>query len=111
MAPTDPTPSGLDGTDVDVDHLLHWGAYSDTCRQPVTCVFGWPSGCRHRCKNLTDPRLDERGERLLLKRDDLIDPAIPGNKTSGASSGTTCSKRRRGPWPLPGGPAAFAPSA
>ncbi|MQA13354.1 MAG: 1-aminocyclopropane-1-carboxylate deaminase/D-cysteine desulfhydrase, partial [Pseudonocardiaceae bacterium] len=27
-----------------------------------------------------DPRLKERRLRLLLKRDDLIDPEIPGNK-------------------------------
>ncbi len=31
-------------------------------------------------QELADSRLDERGVRLLLKRDDLIDPAIPGNK-------------------------------
>jgi 1-aminocyclopropane-1-carboxylate deaminase len=31
-------------------------------------------------RELDDPRLIERDVRLLLKRDDLIDPAVPGNK-------------------------------
>lgn len=31
-------------------------------------------------QELRDPRLHERDVRLLLKRDDLIDPEIPGNK-------------------------------
>lgn len=31
-------------------------------------------------EELSDPRLDDRGVRLLLKRDDLIHPEIPGNK-------------------------------
>ncbi|RGA04973.1 1-aminocyclopropane-1-carboxylate deaminase/D-cysteine desulfhydrase [Microbispora triticiradicis] len=31
-------------------------------------------------EELIDPRLGARGVRLLLKRDDLIDPEIPGNK-------------------------------
>lgn len=31
-------------------------------------------------QELVDPRIDERGMRLLLKRDDLIDPTVPGNK-------------------------------
>lgn len=30
-------------------------------------------------QELHDPRSDGRGVRLLLKRDDVIDPAIPGN--------------------------------
>ncbi|MQA16547.1 MAG: 1-aminocyclopropane-1-carboxylate deaminase/D-cysteine desulfhydrase, partial [Pseudonocardiaceae bacterium] len=33
-----------------------------------------------RLQELADVRLRERGVRLLLKRDDLIDPAIAGNK-------------------------------
>jgi len=31
-------------------------------------------------QELVDPRLDERGVRLLLTRDDLVDPEVPGNK-------------------------------
>jgi 1-aminocyclopropane-1-carboxylate deaminase/D-cysteine desulfhydrase-like pyridoxal-dependent ACC family enzyme len=31
-------------------------------------------------EELTDPRLADRSVRLLLKRDDLIDPDVPGNK-------------------------------
>ncbi|MEU8198427.1 pyridoxal-phosphate dependent enzyme [Microbispora amethystogenes] len=31
-------------------------------------------------EELVDPRLEARGVRLVLKRDDLIDPEIPGNK-------------------------------
>ncbi|MDN3357628.1 pyridoxal-phosphate dependent enzyme [Actinomadura sp. DC4] len=31
-------------------------------------------------EELTDPRLTDRSVRLLLKRDDLIDPDVPGNK-------------------------------
>jgi 1-aminocyclopropane-1-carboxylate deaminase len=48
----------------------------DSTRRPATLVLALPSPV----VEIRDDRLDRAGVRLLLKRDDLIHPELPGNK-------------------------------